>query len=141
MKLFFYNVRGMNKRYKKEIKLLLQKNKVTLAGLIETRVKEKNVKSVLKGITPWWKMLHNYTDSPNGRIWLVWDDNWYVIKMINSSAQLLHCQVNERSKDYQFILTVVYGFNKVDQRKSLWQEMNTMSKGISQPCLIHSRRF
>ena len=105
----------MNKRYKKEIKLLLQKNKVTLAGLIETRVKEKNVKSVLKGITPGWKMLHNYTDSPNGRIWFIRDDNWYEIKMINSSAQILHCQVNEKSKGYQFILTVVYGFNTVEQ--------------------------
>ncbi|XP_069143394.1 uncharacterized protein [Solanum lycopersicum] len=29
-------------------------------------------------------------------------------------------QVNERSKGYQFILTVVYGFNTVEQRKSLW---------------------
>ena len=37
MKWMFCNVRGMNKRYKqKEIKLLLQ-NKVSLAGLVETR--------------------------------------------------------------------------------------------------------
>ena len=86
-------------------------------------------------------ILHNYSDNPNGRIWLIWDDNWYEIKMINNSAQMLHCQVNERSKGYQFILTVVYGFNTVEQRKSLWQKMNAMSKGISQPCLIHSRRF
>ena len=72
---FFWNVRGLNKRYKqKEIKLLLQKNKVTLAVLIETRFKEKNMKTILKGIAPGWKMLHNYTDSPNRRIWLVWDD-------------------------------------------------------------------
>ena len=56
--------------------------------------------------------------------------------MINSSAQILHCQVNEKSKGYQFILTVVYGFNIVEQRKSLWQEMNAMSKDISQPWLI-----
>ncbi|XP_015060282.1 uncharacterized protein LOC107006173 [Solanum pennellii] len=105
-------------------------------GLVETRVKDKNLNSILKGIAPGWKIPHNYTDSPNGRIWLIWDDNWYEIKMINSSAQLLHCQVNERSKDYQFILTVVYGFNTVEQRKSLWQEMNAMSKGISQPWLI-----
>ena len=49
---------------------------------------------------------------------------------------MLYCQVNERSKGYQFILTVVYGVNTVEQRKSLWQEMNAMSKGISQPWLI-----
>ena len=69
MKWFFWNVRGMNKRYKqKEIKLLLLQNKVSMAGLIETRVKEKNMKIVLKGIVPGWKMINNYNASPNGRI-------------------------------------------------------------------------
>nr|XP_004253227.1 uncharacterized protein LOC101244567 [Solanum lycopersicum] len=126
----------MNKRYnQKEIKLLLQ-NKVSLAGLVETGVKSKNVNSVLKGIAPGWQVLYNYVDSPNGRIWLKWDDNWYEVKKINSSAQMLHCQVNERSKGYQFILTVVYGFNTVEQKKSLWNEMESMAKGISQPWLI-----
>ena len=92
MKWFFWNVRGMNKRYKqKEIKLLLQNNKVTLAGLIETRVKENNVKTILKGIAPGWRILHNYTDSPNGRIWVVWDDNWCDIKLI--ITQLKSCIV------------------------------------------------
>ena len=56
------------------MKLLLQ-NKVTMAGLIETRVKEKNMKTVLKGIVPGWKMINNYNASPNEIIWLVWDDN------------------------------------------------------------------
>ena len=84
--------------------------------------------SVLKGIAPGWQVLHNYVDSPNGRIWLIWDDNWYEVKKINNSAQMLHCQVDERSKGYQFILTVVYGFNTVEQRKSLWNEMEQWQK-------------
>ena len=49
---------------------------------------------------------------------------------------MLHCQVNERSKGYKLILTVVYGLNTVEQRKSLWKEMKTLAKGISQPWLI-----
>nr|XP_025884622.1 uncharacterized protein LOC112940607 [Solanum lycopersicum] len=49
---------------------------------------------------------------------------------------MLHCQVNERSKGYQFILTVVYGLNTVEQRKSLWREMETLAKGITHPWLI-----
>nr|XP_019069479.1 uncharacterized protein LOC109120276 [Solanum lycopersicum] len=67
---------------------------------------------------------------------MVWDDNWYEVRMITSSAQLLHCQVNDRSKNYQFIVTIVYGFNTVEQRKSLWQEMKTISQGVTQPWLI-----
>ncbi|XP_015081362.1 uncharacterized protein LOC107024978 [Solanum pennellii] len=49
---------------------------------------------------------------------------------------LANFPVKEISKDYQIILTVVYGFNTIEQRKGLWQEMNIMSKGISQPWLI-----
>ena len=81
---------------------------------METRVKSNNVRSVLMGITPGWQALYNYEDSANGSIWVIWDDNWYEVKKITSSAQMLHCQVNERSKGHQFILTVVYGFNTVE---------------------------
>ncbi|XP_004253414.2 uncharacterized protein [Solanum lycopersicum] len=126
----------MNKRYKqKEIKMLIQ-NKVCLAGLVETRVKNNKLSSVLRGIAPGWQVLHNYEDSANGRIWVIWDDNWYEVKKISSSAQMLHCQVNERSKGYQIMLTVVYGLNTAEQRKSLWKDLETLAQGITQSWLI-----
>ena len=69
MKWSFWNVRGMNKRYKqKEIKLLLQQNKASLAGLIETRVKEVNIKATFKAIAPGWRIIHNYKKAANGII-------------------------------------------------------------------------
>ena len=51
MRWTFWNVRGMNKRYKqKEIKKFLQNNKVSLAGLIETRVIENNTSATINSI-------------------------------------------------------------------------------------------
>ena len=83
-------MRGMNKRYKqKEIRLLLQQNKTNLAGLIETRIKETNSKTILKAIAPGWKIIHNYKEAANGRIWILWDESWYDIKLIKSSAQMI----------------------------------------------------
>ena len=136
MKWLFWNVRGMNKRYKqKEIKMLIQ-NKVCLAGLVETRVKNNKLSSVLRGIAPGWQVLHNYEDSANGRIWVIWDNNWYEVKKISSSTQMVHCQVNERSKGYQIMLTVVYGLNTTEQRKSLWKDLENLAQGITQSWLI-----
>ena len=84
MKWSFWNVRGMNKKYKqKEIKLFLQNNKVSLAGLIETSVKEFNVKATPKGIAQGWWIMHNYREASNGRIWIIWDENWYETKLID----------------------------------------------------------
>ncbi|WP_353806163.1 hypothetical protein, partial [Acinetobacter baumannii] len=82
----------MNKRYKqKEIKKCLQNNKVTLAGLIETRVKENNAKTTINNIAVGWNSLNNYKEAVNGRIWIIWDDSWYEVKLITSAAQMIHC--------------------------------------------------
>ena len=123
MKWSFWNVRRMNKRYKqKEIKKCLQNNKVTLAGLIETRVKDNNNRATINNIAAGWNCLNNYKDALNGRIRIIWDDSWYEVKMIASSAQMIHCYIQERSKGYQFNLTVVYGFNTIEQRKCMWDD-------------------
>lgn len=60
----------------------MKNNKVSLAGIIETRVKESNLKATIKGIAPGWGIMHNYNANPNGRIWVVWDDNWYETKYL-----------------------------------------------------------
>ena len=70
---------------------------MSLAGLIETRVKEVNAKTTINGIAPGWKSLNNYKDAVNGRIWIIWDDSWYDFKIITSSAQMIHCHIKERS--------------------------------------------
>lgn len=72
MKWVMWNVPDINKRYKqKELKKYLHINKIRLAGLVETRVKEHNIKGVVQAIASGWGVLHNYEVATNGRIWLV----------------------------------------------------------------------
>ena len=59
---------------------------MSLAGLIETRVKEANANTTINGIAPGWKSLNNYKKAVNGRIWIIWDDSWNDVKLITSSA-------------------------------------------------------
>ena len=53
-----------------------------------------------KGIAQGWRSLNNYKEAANGRIWIIWDESWYDIKLITSSAQMMHCHISERSKGY-----------------------------------------
>lgn len=65
-------MRGVNKRYKqKEIKKYLHTNKIDLAGLVKTRVKEYNMKSVVQARAPGWGLVHNYEATKNGIAWLI----------------------------------------------------------------------
>lgn len=76
----FWNIRGVNKRYKqKELRNYIKAKKIKLAGIIETRVKEHKFQAISRNIIPRWEALNNYQYASNGRIWIVWDPNTYSI--------------------------------------------------------------
>lgn len=90
----FWNVRGINKRYKqKELKQYLRDKQIRLAGLVETRVKENKAQSIASKVTPKWDRLTNYTEAINGRIWILWDAKSYEVQHIAKAVQLIHCRV------------------------------------------------
>lgn len=94
------------------------------------------MQSIAKCIAPGWGILHNYDDASNGRIWLLWDQNFYDVIKLQTSSQLLQCLVQDRSMDLLFLLTVIYGFNTIELRRTLWDELAHISPGISQPWLL-----
>ena len=49
---------------------------------------------------------------------------------------MIRCHINERSKGYQLNLTVVYGFNTLEQRKNLWNDLKMLGQSVSYPWLI-----
>lgn len=133
----FWNVRGMNKRYnQKGIRQYLQIKHIKLAGLIETRVKENNVKRVLNNIHPGWGIITNHQHAANGRLWVIWDTNWYTITLIVMGAQYIHCQIKGRTNNVDCMMTVVYGFNTIEQRKAIWDDLNGIEQGINSPWLV-----
>ncbi|KAH0717232.1 hypothetical protein KY285_013263 [Solanum tuberosum] len=107
-----------------------------VAGLIETRVNEHNMTATLRGIAPGWGIMYNYNAAVYGRIWVIWDENWYENNIIRCTAQIVHCMIKDRTKGHQIVLTVIYGYNTIEQRKELWLELNTLAQGIAQPWLI-----
>ncbi|KAH0698460.1 hypothetical protein KY284_012675 [Solanum tuberosum] len=136
----FWNIRGLNKRHKqKEVKQFLLNKRIRLAGIVETRVKEHNMTKILQAIAPGWDIHSNYQDAINGRIWLLWDPNCYDITLHHKSSQLIHCLVRDRSNDQQLLVTVIYAFNTIDQRKPLWQDLKQLSQGITYPWVIAPR--
>ncbi|XP_049381299.1 uncharacterized protein LOC125845827 [Solanum stenotomum] len=72
----------------------------------------------------------------NGRIWVIWDENWYETNIIRCTAQIVHCLIKDRTKGHQIVLTMIYGYNTIEQRKEMWLELNTLAQGITQPWLI-----
>uniref|UniRef100_A0A0V0HKN6 Putative ovule protein n=1 Tax=Solanum chacoense TaxID=4108 RepID=A0A0V0HKN6_SOLCH len=83
--------------------------------------------SIVQRITPVWNMIHNYTNTMNGRIWIVWDENVYQVEDLTQGTQYLHCAVLSRDKKIDCCMTVVHGFNTIEQRRTLWSEVRNLT--------------
>ncbi|XP_059310987.1 uncharacterized protein LOC132062428 [Lycium ferocissimum] len=127
---------GVNKRYKqKEVRKILTNKHIKLAGLIETRVRQHNAQRILQVSAPGWGHIDNYRHANNGRVWLIWDSTHFTVMTLRVEDQLIHCLVTN-GDDITCRLTVIYGYNSIEQRKSLWGYLKDLVQGIDSPWLI-----
>ncbi|XP_060210428.1 uncharacterized protein LOC132637341 [Lycium barbarum] len=80
--------------------------------------------------------LNNYQHAANGRAWFIWDAQWYDVTLVEMEAQFLHCMVKGKTDGFEAVVTVVYGFNGLDQRKALWLGLQRIGLTVSKPWLV-----
>ena len=69
MNLACWNVRGLNTPLRQqEVKALVQENRVSLMGLVETWVSMANNVPIAQNLLGGWSYINNYPNHPNGRI-------------------------------------------------------------------------
>ncbi|XP_070054817.1 uncharacterized protein LOC142179968 [Nicotiana tabacum] len=56
--------------------------------------------------------------------------------MRSAEAQVVHCLVNGIIGDQECLLTVVYGYNTIEQRKQLWDNLIKIGHGANKPWIL-----
>ncbi|XP_062113952.1 uncharacterized protein LOC133824956 [Humulus lupulus] len=113
-----WNVRGLNKKNKKmSILDVCRLNKFGIGALLETKVKGEMLKEVMCSTFVGW----DYYSSLRleGRILLIWKASWVRIEAIQENDQFFNCRVRICNTNQDFCLTVVYGSNQLEARRSL----------------------
>ncbi|KAJ8433454.1 hypothetical protein Cgig2_014495 [Carnegiea gigantea] len=78
-----WNIRGLNWPNKQEdVKIFLHEKQIGLVGLLETKVKEKNVEKL----------------NTKGRIWVAWRPCQYVVHIISMDEQFIHCKLAQEGQ-------------------------------------------
>lgn len=113
-------------------KQLIADNRISILGLLETRVKQAKASKISKNICHSWNWAFNYDTHINGRIWVGWNPNIWNLDVIFVSSQVIHCKV--QSVDLfstTFLLSFVYGLNSYLERRDLWHDLISISPPIS----------
>ena len=120
----------MNNRIKqKAVVGRIRELKINLVCLLETRVNEHNMKTIINGHFQGWQMFHNYSEKArNGRIWFLWND-LIQVGLVGLMDQSITC-VSQRAK--KFYLSAVYGSNEGVDRRRLWSHLLSVKGSLSQ---------
>ncbi|KAF5194778.1 hypothetical protein FRX31_015633 [Thalictrum thalictroides] len=102
----------------------------------ETKVRQNNATRIMKNCSPNWFTMDNYNEDPSGRIWILWDHNFFQITKVNSSKQFIHCQVRHLPTNFVFYSTFVYASNNRTERGLLWDNLVHLSSSITTPWCV-----
>ncbi|XP_050220840.1 uncharacterized protein LOC126671160 [Mercurialis annua] len=133
-----WNIRGLNNPLKQsEIASLIRRNKLSVVGIVETRVSHAQFDNVWKKFgnkLPNWGILHNYCCSDMGRVWIIYNKDMVNIQAIKMHSQFIHCQLD--CDGISFMCTFVYGSYVAHDRIDLWNQLNGISLNINLPWII-----
>ncbi|XP_074288354.1 uncharacterized protein LOC141613514 [Silene latifolia] len=73
---------------------------------------------------------------PGGRVWLLWDPTLYQVDVLNITEQCIHSKVYDKMKKDYFWFTLMYGFNKLLERESLWESIKVYGLTVDGPWLV-----
>ncbi|XP_062100338.1 uncharacterized protein LOC133806230 [Humulus lupulus] len=117
-----WNVRGLNRVNKQcSVQEVFRKNKIGVSGLMETKLRGNKLDEFMEHKFPNW----DFYSSPltEGRLLILWRKGIANLSILEDSPQLVHCQINWVGDQDIFFVTFVYGFNSVENRRSLWRDL------------------
>lgn len=122
IKLFFWNLRGLNDPGKHRIFVNWLFNLRPLFGaLLESHVKELSLSPLMNNICSGWHYVSNHASDEDGRIILIWKDP-LIVQVIHQSRQCLTCIITIPNKD-PIYYSAVYASNQADDRLELWADL------------------
>ncbi|XP_020262303.1 uncharacterized protein LOC109838257 [Asparagus officinalis] len=131
MNMIFWNVRGLNKSPKQLlVKQHLVQYHISFIALLETKLKDGKLSGTARKIAGTWEWISNVNYTGTARIFLLWDPNVLDIQVSQSSSQHITCIVKSKDGRVDCIISSIYGFNHLEDRKNLWAELSSLQQSI-----------
>ncbi|GJV25697.1 putative RNA-directed DNA polymerase [Tanacetum coccineum] len=96
----------------------------------ETHIQKKNLAKICRRVLGNWDWVSNNSSCTGGtRIIVGWDPNIVNVKVLDQSAQVMHCFIEPVNGDSGFFCSFVYAFVHTVDRRSLWKALK-IHKGL-----------
>ncbi|KAG7588702.1 Reverse transcriptase domain [Arabidopsis suecica] len=107
--------------------------KPLFGAFLETHIREVNSRRIANAIPLGWKFFGNFDHHSSARIVVVWDPRVSVV-VYQASSQMVTCGIFITAENVNLTVSFVYGFNQVDQRCPLWEELVYLNANTPVSC-------
>ncbi|XP_031287107.1 uncharacterized protein LOC116145808 [Pistacia vera] len=123
-----WNIRGLNGFSKQRaVRNWISDSSLGLISLLETKVEQSHLQSMVSFVCPLWQFLSNMIDSIACRVLVCWDSSLYSVHSLHCSLQEITCRVTHVSEGFSFWITFVNGSNDPRNRCNLWDFLRDQS--------------
>lgn len=131
-----WNIRGFNMPQKqREVRNFVRKYDLELVGIVDTRIQEHKVQTVLNSCLPGWILEHNYQYAEAGKIWVCWRTSIGMVTCIDKDEQCVTVEVTNNMSE-RYVVTVVYASTDVTKRRDLWNKLINLACNIRVPWMV-----
>ncbi|XP_074277566.1 uncharacterized protein LOC141601201 [Silene latifolia] len=80
-----------------------------------------------------WSIATNNSWHKGGRVWILWNPTIFILDFYEFFAQCINMKVTEVASTTQFFVSMVYAFNDLVDRRSLWNQLINFASVINGP--------
>lgn len=133
--LCIWNVRGINiPKKQKDVARVLHMNKVALCGLVETKIKQGTMVTYFSHYSKIGVYAPILLATKGAGF--AWQLDTYEVNPLLVTDQVNHCRVKHIPTATTWECSVMYGFNSITERVSLWTTLNDISDKIQFPWMV-----
>lgn len=137
MKIAAWNIRGFNMPLKHNgVHHLIRQQCIDIIGVLETKINRRKLARILRNRFSGWRHTDNFLSHPAGRILILWDQAKAELRVLETTPQVIHCEVTCKVTSNTFRLSFVYGFHSIVTRRTLWSNLIEFGAACSIPWLI-----
>lgn len=127
------NIRGFSNPLKlQEVSNFLCSKKVNVVGLLKVKVKDDAKDRLTTKLGKGWNWVWNTSMNGKSRIMVGFRNDGTKVDVISIHPQFITCRIIDKDIRPVELVSFIYGFNTIVERKILWEDLKIFPKSINE---------
>ncbi|XP_022891840.1 uncharacterized protein LOC111406687 [Olea europaea var. sylvestris] len=118
------------------IREFIKQHCIDIMRILETKLGDRKLMRILRNKFNGFVRVNNFGTHRSERILILWNPSKVFLDVMEVHPEIIHCKATCKVTSYSFLVSFVYGFHTVVNRRPLWNNIMEFNANVSSPWLI-----